>query len=108
MADPVRIKPEGDVNSPGVEDELDESTDLEFYNKAAQNGAYDRMYLARLPNYLWEKWAELGEDEEIQIGMIRQWKAPDGQTVRVAPGISGSVMAADRRVCRNCKCAWKT
>ncbi|KAK0656824.1 transcription initiation factor IIF, beta subunit-domain-containing protein [Cercophora newfieldiana] len=80
MADPVRIKSDPDANSPGAEDELDESTDLEFYNKAEQGGSYDRMYLARLPNYLWERWAELGDNDEIQIGMIRQWKAPDGQT----------------------------
>ncbi|KAK1758247.1 transcription initiation factor IIF, beta subunit-domain-containing protein [Echria macrotheca] len=77
MAEQVRIKPEPEAMSPGVEDELDESTDLEFYNK--QNDAYNRMYLARLPQYLWNAWSELGDDEEIQLGTIRQWKAPDGQ-----------------------------
>jgi len=86
MADPVRIKADPEAGSPGVEDELDESTDLEFFNKATDGDSYGRMYLARLPNYLWERWAELGEDDEIQIGTIRQWKAPDGQMVSwVAP-----------------------
>ena len=85
MADTVRIKSDPDANSPGVEDELDESTDLEFYN-GAENPTYETMYLARLPNYLWERWAELGDNDEIRIGTIRQWKGADGQMVRsVAP-----------------------
>jgi transcription initiation factor TFIIF subunit beta len=82
MAEQVRVKSEPDVGSPGVEDELDEeSTDLEFYDKTIQGDAYSRMYLARIPNYLWEQWADLGDNDEIQIGTIRQWKATDGATV---------------------------
>lgn len=76
MADQLRIKQDPDVGSPGVEDELEESTDLEFYSK--DNDNYNRMYLARLPNYLWKAWSELDDDEEIQIGTIRQWSGPGG------------------------------
>ncbi len=83
MADPVRIKQETDAGSPFVEDELDEeSTDLEFYDKTVQGDANGKMYLARLPAYLWQAWSELGEDEEIQIGRIRQWESGDGGLVR--------------------------
>ncbi|KAK5655430.1 hypothetical protein OQA88_5701 [Cercophora sp. LCS_1] len=78
MADRVHVKPEPDVGSPAAEDDLDESTDLEFYDPSIDN--LNRMYLARLPNYLWEAWSQLGDDEEIQLGRVRQWTAPDGTT----------------------------
>ncbi|KAK0730812.1 putative transcription initiation factor [Lasiosphaeris hirsuta] len=78
MAEPVRIKPEPGVSSPFVEDELDESTDLEFYDPSAQGDAFNKMYLARLPAYLWQAWSKLDDDAEIQIGRVRQWSAPDG------------------------------
>jgi transcription initiation factor TFIIF subunit beta len=83
MADPVRVKPEPDSGEPFAEDELDESTDLEFYDKTAQAGAYNRMYLARLPKYVWEAWSKLDDDEEIEIGRIRQWALPDKTLVRL-------------------------
>jgi len=76
MADQLQIKQDPDARSPGVEDELEESTDLDFYSK--DNDSYNRMYLARLPNYLWKAWSELDDDEEIQIGTIRQWSGPSG------------------------------
>jgi len=82
MAEPVRIKPELEAGSPFAEDELDESTDLEFYDKTFQEDTYSRMYLARLPASLWGAWAELDDDEEIEIGKIRQWAQPNGKLVR--------------------------
>ena len=97
MTDQVRIKPEPDAGSPFVEDELDESTDLEFYDKTGGNDAYSRMYLARLPNSLWKAWSKLDDDAEIQIGKIRQWKAPDGSMVSFV--IVGNMA---RRMMANC------
>lgn len=79
MADQLRVKQEPDVGSPAAEDDLDESTDLEFYDQSIDN--LNRMYLARLPNYLWEAWSKLDDDAEIQIGRVRQWNAPDGTMV---------------------------
>lgn len=79
MADPV-IKPEPDAaaGSPFMEDVLDESTDLEFFDKLPDAEMFNRMYLARLPSYLWEAWAKLDDDAEIEIGKIRQWQDKDG------------------------------
>lgn len=80
MAEPA-IKPDPDAASPFVEDEIDESTDLEFYDTTAGDGSLNRMYLARLPKYVWDAWASLDDDEEIEIGKIRQFQLPDGTTV---------------------------
>jgi hypothetical protein len=111
MADPVRVKPEPDAGSPGVEDELDESTDLEFYDKSVQ-GDNSTMYLTRLPNYLWRAWAELGDDEEIQIGRVRQWRAPDGTMVSpLSPHARRTISASIADLVspsRNYRCALRT
>jgi TFIIF, beta subunit N-terminus len=89
MTEPVRIKPEAtDGGSPFAEDELDESTDLEFYDKNIQGDTYSRMYLARLPSYLWQAWSHLDDDAEIEIGRIRQWKDKDGVLVRLPAPIA--------------------
>ncbi|KAM7196084.1 Transcription initiation factor IIF, beta subunit domain containing protein [Rhypophila sp. PSN 637] len=79
MAEPT-IKPDPEAGSPFVEDEMDESTDLEFYDTTLGGGTMNRMYLARLPKFLWDAWATLDDDEEIEIGKIRQWNDKDGST----------------------------
>jgi len=80
MAEPVRIKPESGTEDAFVEDELDESTDLEFYDKNPPTGInFNSLYMARLPAYLWQAWSQLKDDDEIQIGTIRAWKTPDGK-----------------------------
>ncbi|KAK3336593.1 putative transcription initiation factor [Cercophora scortea] len=71
------IKPDPEAGSPFAEDEIDESADLDFYDKN-RHGDNDAMYLARLPNFLWKAWSELDDDAEIEIGKIRQWDEPDG------------------------------
>jgi len=82
MAEPVRIKPESGTEDAFVEDELDESTDLEFYDKNPPTGInFNSLYMARLPAYLWQAWSQLKDDDEIQIGTIRAWKTPDGKDV---------------------------
>ncbi|KAK4161825.1 putative transcription initiation factor [Cladorrhinum sp. PSN259] len=77
MADPV-IKPDPEAGSPMMEDIFDESADLEFFDKLPQADMFNRMYLARLPPYLWAAWSELDDDAEIEIGRIRQWLDKDG------------------------------
>ncbi|KAK3366919.1 transcription initiation factor IIF, beta subunit-domain-containing protein [Lasiosphaeria ovina] len=79
MAEPANAKPERDVaESPFADDELDESTDLDFFDTNVENNPYGRMYLARLPAYVWQAWAKLDEDAEIKIGRIRQWQDANG------------------------------
>lgn len=81
---PVKAEPDAANGSPFMEDLLDESADLEFYDKFKDSAdTYDRMYLARLPSYLWEAWSKLDDDDEIEIGKIRQFQDKDGKMVGV-------------------------
>lgn len=51
-----------------TDDDIYEDTgDLEFN----QDPAYQNLYLARIPKYLWQEWSELGDDTEIQLGTVR-------------------------------------
>jgi transcription initiation factor TFIIF subunit beta len=43
------------------------------------------MYLARVPNYLWEAWDKLPDDDQIQVGKIRQWFEVDPKTGQTVP-----------------------
>ncbi|KAH7270220.1 transcription initiation factor IIF, beta subunit-domain-containing protein [Fusarium redolens] len=80
------IKPDPEASgSPAQVDEEDlyeDAGDLEFYDKNA--GAFEQLYLARVPRYMWEAWSKLterlGDDDEIQIGTLRTWneQKPDG------------------------------
>lgn len=66
------IKPDPDSKpSPGAlsEDDIyEDAGDLEFNT----DPAYQRMYLARVPKYVWDAWQGLDDESEIQIGTIRQ------------------------------------
>jgi len=76
MAEYLGIKPDPDakVASPGVfdEDVYEDAGDLEFNSDPAMQ----RMYLAKIPKYLWDQWAKLDDDAEIQIGTIRSIMVP--------------------------------
>ncbi|KAH6630705.1 transcription initiation factor IIF, beta subunit-domain-containing protein [Chaetomium sp. MPI-SDFR-AT-0129] len=77
MSEPI-IKPEPDTGASFV-DEVDETPDLEFFDKLPDADAYNRMYLTRLPNYVWEAWSKLDDDDEIEIGTVRQWTDETGK-----------------------------
>jgi hypothetical protein len=83
MAEP-QIKPEPDAAASPFMDEADETPDLEFYDRmpGPDADAYSRMYLTRVPNYVWEAWSKLDDDAEIEIGTIRQWTDQTGKPVR--------------------------
>ncbi|KAJ4290130.1 hypothetical protein N0V88_006637 [Collariella sp. IMI 366227] len=66
MADQPQIKPDPDAPSTPFMDEADENPPI-------------KMYLARLPAYVWEAWSNLDDDAEIEIGTIRQYTDKDGQ-----------------------------
>ncbi|KAF4979038.1 hypothetical protein FZEAL_4713 [Fusarium zealandicum] len=93
MADPqiktdpyIKPDPEGSA-SPGPAEEEDlyeDAGDLEFYDKNTPNHAFETLYLARVPRYMWTAWMKLterlGDNDEIQIGTLRTWteQKPDG------------------------------
>lgn len=80
MSDPI-IKRDPDAKPASgnfSEDDIyEDAGDLDFN----QDPAYQRMYLARVPRYIWDAWRDLDEDAEIQIGTIRQcnYKGPKGE-----------------------------
>ncbi|KAF5004406.1 hypothetical protein FDECE_9100 [Fusarium decemcellulare] len=93
MAEPY-IKPDPYIKqdpeasgSPAQVDEDDlyeDAGDLEFFDKSGPNRAFETLYLARVPRYMWDAWMKLterlGDDDEIQIGTLRTWteQKPDG------------------------------
>lgn len=81
MADSL-IKPDPDAPgaSPGIftdDDIYEDAGDLEFN----PDPAFQKLYLARVPRYVWEAWSSLDDDAEIRIGTIRQSQeiGADGQ-----------------------------
>lgn len=60
------------------DDIYEDAGDLEFNT----DSAFQTLYLARVPRYVWEAWSKLDDDTEIRIGTIRQTNetGPDGQT----------------------------
>lgn len=67
------IKP--DPDAPGAspaafseEDIYEDAGDLEFNTE----DKFQRLYLARVPKYVWDAWNKLDDNEEIRIGTIRQ------------------------------------
>jgi hypothetical protein len=73
MAD-LSIKPDPDAPGAGAspaafseEDIYEDAGDLEFN----PDPAFQALYLAKVPKYVWEAWASLDDDAEIQIGTIR-------------------------------------
>lgn len=62
-----RIKPDPDslAPSPGPHSDDEDAGDLVF------TGAQQGLYLAKVPNFLWESWEKMDDDQEIQIGTLR-------------------------------------
>lgn len=82
MADTLLLKPDPDAPtaSPSPladEDIYEDAGDLEFNT----DPNFQKLYLARVPKYVWEAWSKLDDDAEIQIGVIRQISdvSADGQ-----------------------------
>jgi transcription initiation factor TFIIF subunit beta len=65
----IKPDPETTADTPTALSEIDDiyedAGDLDF-TKASQN-----IFLTRLPKFLWERWNELDDDEEVQIGTLR-------------------------------------
>ena len=73
--DPHRIKTETDSHPPSPsppsdEDIYEDAGDLDFA------GTTQGVYLVRIPKFLWETWAKLDGNDEVQIGTIRVEGSP--------------------------------
>lgn len=80
MADSL-IKPDPDGAGaspmPFADDDIyEDAGDLEFNSDTR----FEKVYLSRVPKFLWESWSKLDDDAEIQLGTIRQTleTLPDG------------------------------
>jgi len=90
MTDASAVKPETPVKaeldggSPMALDEdiYEDAGDLEFYDSSQPGNPFGQMYMARVPQYVWDAWNKLDDDQEIQIGTIRQWRERDKKTGR--------------------------
>ena len=82
MADTEFVKAEPEAEPAAIDEEelFDDAGDLEFYDKNAPANAFETLYLARIPRYMWEAWQKLtdrlGDDDEVQIGTLRTWEEP--------------------------------
>ena len=64
------IKPEPDSisASPAAhtdDDVYEDAGDLEFA------GADQSLYLTRIPKFLWERWSQLDDNQEVTVGTVR-------------------------------------
>ena len=70
------IKPESDSRgaSPAAhadDDLYEDAGDLEFA------GADQGLYLTRVPKFLWERWSQLDDNQDVTIGKVRVEGGPD-------------------------------
>lgn len=79
IEDDVNVKQEAESTAPTafMDDDEDEDTgELQIPNPL--NG----IYLTWVPKMLWDSWASINEDEEIQVGLVRVW-SPVGSERKV-------------------------
>lgn len=75
------IKPESDSigASPAAHTDdglYEDAGDLEF------TGSDQSLYLTRLPKFIWERWSQLDDNQEVTIGTVRVERGPE-KTKRV-------------------------
>lgn len=75
------IKPDPDAAASPMgfadEDIYEDTHDLEFNS----DEPYQKLYLARVPKYLWEEWSKLDDDAEINLGTVRELTVKDSKGV---------------------------
>lgn len=82
MEDAPQIKPDpANAATPSVmdEDEYEDTGELVIPDAAADSGAW----LAKLPKWLWEAWANIADDEEIELGKVRVYDNQPGDKTKV-------------------------
>ena len=80
MEDAPQIKPDpANAATPSMmeEDDYEDTGELVIPGSADQQQAW----LAKLPKWLWEAWANIAEDEEVELGKVRVYndKTADGK-----------------------------
>ncbi|KAI1841705.1 hypothetical protein JX265_006254 [Neoarthrinium moseri] len=83
----IKPDPEDIKSVPPAFDEDDvyeDAGDLDFYNTENPQDPDGNAYLAHIPKYLHDEWAQLSRDEELVIGKVRTWTEVDrsGQQVQ--------------------------
>jgi transcription initiation factor TFIIF subunit beta len=83
----IKPDPEDVKASPGAfeDDELyEDAGDLEFYDTSQPQDPQGNAFLAHLPKYLYDQWANASEEEELVIGRVRTWTEVDksGQQIQ--------------------------
>ncbi|KAK8140468.1 hypothetical protein PG984_000534 [Apiospora sp. TS-2023a] len=76
----VKPEPEDASASPAVmsDDELyEDAGDLEFYDTTSPTDPSANLFLTHVPKYLYDQWAQLKEDEEVEVGKVRRWIETD-------------------------------
>ncbi|KAH8675885.1 transcription initiation factor IIF, beta subunit-domain-containing protein [Xylariales sp. PMI_506] len=76
----IKPDPEDTKPSPAAlsdDDLYEDAGDLEYYDPNIPQDPYGTAYLAHIPKYLYEQWAQLGEGEELVIGKVRTWTETD-------------------------------
>lgn len=68
----IKVKPDPDLPSSSSrhlgEEEYEDTGELDIPSR--RNGAW----LTRIPKILYDKWATLDDDEEIQLGIVRRYR----------------------------------
>ena len=83
MEDALHIKPEPtDAATPSAmgDDDYEDTGELVIPASSDQSQAW----LAKLPKWLWESWADIAEDEELELGKVRVYneRSPENGKVR--------------------------
>lgn len=76
----VKSDPDGDIKmSPGAEDDelYEDAGDLDFYDANEPQDPQGNAFLAHLPKYLYDQWAQLDDEEELVVGKMRTWVEVD-------------------------------
>lgn len=76
----IKPDPEDAKLSPTAYDDDDlyeDAGDLEFYESTNPQDPANHAFLAHLPKYLFDQWAQLKEDDDITIGKVRTWTEVD-------------------------------
>ena len=79
VEDEVRVKqePNSTTSAGFMDDDEDEDTG-ELHIPSSLRG----IWLTWIPKMLWDSWASIDEDEEIQVGLVRVW-SPAGSERKV-------------------------